>query len=205
MPRRRLVRTNLYPYHITARVHRKAPYPIPIDEVWKILLRRLAQVQKTDDFTLYVVVLMPNHLHMLVQTPNSDLDNIMYKLMKGISLSVLAKARLINSLWGSRYNWNLITTNQYYYNVYKYVLRNPLKAGLANDYRKYPYILGSFNNLFEQIKTEEFLNMDRITHDQWINQEFNPRHDEIIKRGFRKRRFEYPKTTPEHDLPGLLA
>lgn len=193
MPRGRLIRTNSYPYHITARVHRRHPFPIPLKEAWRIFIKQLRVIQEADNFTLFAFVLMPNHFHLIIQTPESNIDRVMYKLMKQSARKILSRAGLIDSLWGKRYHWSVVSNNNYYQNVYKYVLRNPVQAKLVNSYLDYPYSLHPhMESPPNKLKIDVMIEGHKEVLRQWIDESFRQEDYELINSGVRKRVFRYP-------------
>ncbi|OFZ17863.1 MAG: hypothetical protein A2Z20_05800 [Bdellovibrionales bacterium RBG_16_40_8] len=84
-------------------------------------------------------VLMPNHFHLLAQTPEANLSDAMRYFMCSTSKAINVRAHKINQNHGSRYFRCLIKKEIYFQNVYKYVYRNPVTAGLSKTVEAYRY------------------------------------------------------------------
>ncbi|MDD0852559.1 transposase [Halobacteriovorax sp. GB3] len=195
MTRTTTIRTSKYPYHIVNRCHRKAPFPIPLNDVWNLFIYELEKVQKEENLTIYAFVLMPNHFHLLCQTPKSNIDKVMYKLMKRLTYKIQIKAEIINSIFGGRYKSSLVRDQNYYYNVYKYVLQNPLRAKLSHDFLKYPFLLCSEKANKTAVKITKFVDCTS-REDQfssWINTSFCENDHLLIQKAMKKRIYQYPK------------
>ena len=77
MGRRNLIRTNLFPYHIVSRVRNKDWYDLPIHRVWKIYMDSFKDSIQRHPVNILAFVLMNNHFHLLIQTPDSNINQFM--------------------------------------------------------------------------------------------------------------------------------
>ena len=84
-------------------------------------------------------VLMSNHYHLLLITPNADIDKFMSILNTSISREIRFRTGRINRIFGDRYKWKLINCDKYYQNVIRSVFQNPLKAKISKRCEDYPY------------------------------------------------------------------
>lgn len=139
MSRRKLVRTNLYPYHITTRTNNKEWFDIPLDDVWRMSLHSLKHANNVYKVDIIAFVLMQNHYHLIIKTPESNIDLFMYEFNKRLSLLIRTKSKRINYVFGGRYKWSLIRSQTYLYNCYRYVYQNPVRAGITKRCENYPY------------------------------------------------------------------
>src|SRR5690554_1656328 len=113
MPRKRLIRSSRCPYHVVTRSHNKEWFPLEIRLVWEICLDSLARAHKRHPIELISFVLMSNHYHLMLRTPDENLDKVMYEFNKYISLEIRKRAGKINQVFGGRYKWCLIQSNRY--------------------------------------------------------------------------------------------
>ncbi len=166
MPRRNLIRTKLFPYHVTTRSNNKEWFYIPIDEVWRYCRELLKEGEKEFKVEIEGFVLMSNHYHMCLFTPEENLDKFMRFFNKGLSEKISRHAGRINRIFGAPYNWTLIRNEQYYYNVLRYIYQNPLRAGVVKRCEDYPYsdvlekvkgkdLIGWFNELICDFDTQQ--------------------------------------------------
>ena len=138
-------------------------------------------------------VLMSNHYHLLLWTPNTDLDRFMYFLNKKFSELIRAKTGRINRIFGDRYHWSVVKDNQHHKIVLKYIYQNPIRASLANKCELY-----KFSSLYYFVKQKQLkVNLytpiygDLSNFLNWINnKEYFP---ESFSRAIRKPIFKYPK------------
>lgn len=139
MPRPLLIRSESHPYHVTARCNNKDFFPLPLDEVWNVMHDEIEYAAKKYLLCVHAFVLMGNHFHLLCHTPRKNLDEIMHSLMRRTSQKIKMKAGQINHLWGGPYNWSLIRSQAHYYQVYRYIYQNPLRANIVTQVEDYPY------------------------------------------------------------------
>ena len=139
MPRKNLIRTDQFPYHIYSRSNNRAFFPLPTNELWEIFTERLYSARKKFSVNIYSFALMSNHYHLLIQTPNADIDKVMHDFSHKLSLEILKRTNSINRIFGGRYKWSLIRGDQHFATVYRYILQNPLRAGLVQKVEQYPY------------------------------------------------------------------
>ncbi len=139
MPRKQLIRTHLFPYHITARSNNKDWFELPMEQVWRICLMAMKKAYAKHPVDIISFVLMNNHYHLIVKTPNCDIDLFMYEFNKNISLHLRFRTERVNKMFGGRYKRCLIQSNRYFANCYRYVYQNPMRAKLVNRCEIYPY------------------------------------------------------------------
>ncbi|MFT6067861.1 MAG: putative transposase [Bacteriovoracaceae bacterium] len=139
MPRKNLVRTSEFPYHVTSRCHNQDWFQIPLDEVWELSLDSFKEAHKMIPINLVSYVLMGNHYHMIIKTPDSNLDLFMREFNRRLTLKIQKRGKIINQIFGGRYKWCLISVNNYFINCYRYVYQNPVRAGIVQKCEEYPY------------------------------------------------------------------
>jgi putative transposase len=139
MPRKRFYPTDRYPYHVTARSHNKEWFEIPMETSWEIFSRYLYFATLAFGIRIHAFVLMNNHFHMLVTTPNANLDQAMAYVLREVSKTIGIESGKINQIFGGPYHWSLIKNQLYYRHAYKYVYRNPIEAGLTKKVEDYQY------------------------------------------------------------------
>lgn len=139
MPRKKLVRTSQYYYHITTRSNHKEWFTIPLNEVWDISIAAFKKAQREHPASVGQYVLMSNHYHLLIKTPNDDIDKFMYWFNRTFSAYLRKKSGKINRMFGSNYKWSIIYDSFYLQKVVKYIYQNPLRAGLVTKCEEYPF------------------------------------------------------------------
>ncbi len=202
MPRKAIERSRDHYYHITARSNNREYFFLSLDEVWEVMNLRLESLQKEHGIRIAAFVLMNNHFHMLVLTPNLDIDRLMYFFMKWVTLDIQKRSKRINKIFGGRYKGSMIDSYEYLMNVYKYIYRNPIEAKMATRAEAYPYSSLHFKNKIDSRMTfqlERVLAYFAIEQDidrrelEWINQSFSQVESKSIKTGLQKTIFSYEK------------
>ena len=110
-----------------------------MSEVWRICLYCLKKANEKYPVEIISFVLMSNHYHMIVRTPDKNIDLFMYEFNKHLANIILRRSSRVSRVFGSRYKWCLIKSQSYLYNCYRYVYQNPLRAGLVSKCENYPY------------------------------------------------------------------
>ena len=82
---------------------------------------------------------MKNHFHALIYTPKANIDAAMMYIMRQSSLRIGACTNRINKIYGGRYRYTVVTNEKLHATMYKYVFRNPVKAGICERVEEYPY------------------------------------------------------------------
>ena len=139
MPRKPLIRSAHLPYHVTSRSHNKEAFALSTENVWLLALQTFSEAHALHPIELVSFVLMSNHYHMLLYTPRANLDLFMYEFNKRLALKIQSESQNINQVFGGRYKWNLIESNTYFSNCYRYVFQNPVRAGLVYRCEEYRY------------------------------------------------------------------
>jgi putative transposase len=189
MPRPILVRTDLHPYHITSRCQNQEFFPIPLDVVWSIMMEKLELACKENKLAIHAFVLMGNHFHLLCQTPCKNIDEIMHSFLRSTSMSILNRSKLQGHLWAGRYKWSLIDNQSYYYQVYRYIYQNPIRAGIVERVEQYKY---STIHDEPRFPLHSFMGISlggRRGELEWLNEQIKPEHREQIKKGLKKYHF----------------
>ena len=150
MGRKNLIRASHLPYHVTARTNNKEWFEIPLNEVWALAQESLKEAEKIHHVELISFVLMGNHYHMIVVTPDGNLDLYMYEFNKRLALKIQKCTGRINKIFGGRYKWCLIQSNNYFLNCYRYVYQNPIRAGVVDRCEDYPY--STLKSLIKNVK-----------------------------------------------------
>lgn len=99
MPGKPITRSNHNYYHVTARSNNKEFFYISMVNVWEIMTVKLSELQTKHRIKIAAFVLMNNHFHFLVLTPEEDIDRIMYLFMKGVTLEIQRCSGRINKIF----------------------------------------------------------------------------------------------------------
>jgi len=108
-------------------------------DVWKISVQSLSHANSCHPVNLHAFVLTQNHYHLLIDTPNEDIDLFMYEFNKKFSLLLRKKTQLINRMFGGRYKWSIVKNEKSYRYVLRYIFQNPVRAKVCDSILEYPY------------------------------------------------------------------
>lgn len=139
MPRKLLIRDSRLPYHVTARTNGRKDFSVPLSIVWRILCRELALAVEKKGAAVHALVLMPNHFHLLISTPQANLGEVMHLVMTGVAKGINRESREIGHVFGGPYCRAIVNSMLYYAHGYKYVYRNPVVARLCDRVEEYEF------------------------------------------------------------------
>ena len=197
MPRKKRENSHIYPYHVNARCINKDWFKIPIEDVWTIFNNYLYLVKHAYNLDIFNFVLMNNHFHMLLKTPEGNLSQAMNYFMREVSREITRSCGRINQTFGAPYHSSLIKTNHYYLHAYKYVYRNPVEAGLCHLVQDYKYstlsgLLGQ-SPLIIPVSEDETLFSGVEQTLVWLNSEYTDDNKNKIKKALTRTEFTFDK------------
>ena len=198
MPRKNTILQSEFPYFISGRCINKQWFELDLEVMWSIFGDYLTILKYEFNFEIISFVLMSNHFHMLIKTPDANLSEGMNYFMREVSKEISVKTRRINQTFGGPYHWCLLDSYKYFLNSYKYIYRNPVEAGLATTCEGYSYsslsrVLG-FRRLNFPIETDTILFSPDLQIEalSWLN---TGKHDihQHVSIALQKRTFRYRK------------
>lgn len=198
MARKILIRTNEYPYHITARTINKEWFFLGPADTWNIFVRHLSKMKIKFNVRIHAFVMMSNHFHLLVSTPDSNIDKAMHYFMSTTAREIAAKAHRINKIWGARYYRSVITTPEYYAHAFRYLYHNPIRAGIAKNINSYPwstFLQKNAQKLIVQCEGfDAFIPDTQEELSAWINQPTDEIYLESVRKALRRSYFQFSKS-----------
>ena len=188
MPRRKLIRQRQFPYHITTRTNNKDWFQIPQPIVWDVCKESFLYAQKRNIVDLHCFVLMGNHYHMLITTPNSDIDSFMKNFNLQLSKLITKSSGVINHKFSNRYKWTIVSNQSYLLNVYRYIYQNPVRANITQDCFSYPY--SSLHFTKDEAKLLNYKpHLEYSKETSWMELRYGKDFDNIIRKSLRKKEF----------------
>ncbi len=197
MGRTKAILQSEFPYHVSARCINKEWFNIPMKTVWEIMSTELMFLTFAYDVKIHSFVLMQNHFHLLVSTPSANISVAMWHFMGRTSKQLTRSGNRINQTYGGRYFRSVIQGDRYFRYAYKYVYRNPVKAGLADRPENYEFstLYGLLGNDRLVIPTVEdtllFESMDETL--SWLNSKPADNDWDMVRKAMRKRNFAFAK------------
>jgi putative transposase len=198
MPRASLFRTNIFAYHVTVRSNNKDWFYIPQAEVWSIHEKTWKKTFNHYNFLIHSYVLMSNHFHLIISTPNEDLDLIMRYFLTESSRSIQKAAQRINHIYGGRYKWSVLHSSLALAYAYKYVHRNPVRADMCAKVEDYIFnahfsankripLTEGFNQYWSLIPKGEDILLE------WLNTPSSKESEALIAGALRRYNFQFSK------------
>ena len=92
----------------------------------------LTDCRDLSDFRLHAFVLMSNHIHLLIEPRGESLAVIFKRIGTRYAVWYNRKYQRAGHLFQDRFRSECVTNDQYYYTVFRYILQNPMKAGLES-------------------------------------------------------------------------
>jgi len=109
-------------------------------EDFAVLLAHLRELVRTYEVTLYAYTLMANHLHLLLQAPETEALGRPLRWFMTETAKAFHRARgRTGHFWERRYLACLVEDDLYALAALRYVDRNPVRAGLVADPATYPW------------------------------------------------------------------
>jgi len=131
-----------YRYFITIRSHDFTRRFVNDDVVGKALAT-LKIVADKECFSVWAYCFMPDHVHLLVEGLDSHADMRRFVSLFKQKTGYWYRRTYNERLWSSNYYEHVLRDDEATIAAVKYIIRNPVRRGLAEDYDNYPYS-GSF-------------------------------------------------------------
>ncbi|MDY0288964.1 MAG: transposase [Sphaerochaeta sp.] len=91
----------------------------------------------TYDALLLQYVLMDNHYHLLIRLGDQPLSTIIWFLNRNYSVYYNKRYNRTGTIYGDRYKSYIVTESQKFFSTVRYIVRNPVKAGLSSTPAEY--------------------------------------------------------------------
>ena len=124
-------------YLITAVVHQRQPF-FADWRLGRLVVKQLREAQEDGwaDFLTWVV--MPDHVHCLLQLRDRTLAEVMCRIKARSSRAVNLALRRQGRLWQKGYHDRAVRKEEDLKDLARYVILNPVRAGLVTRVHDYP-------------------------------------------------------------------
>jgi REP element-mobilizing transposase RayT len=148
-------------YHITARGMRKERL-FRSNRDRRVFLERMSEALSKYEFVCYAYCLMPNHYHLFMMTPLSNLPDGLHYLNASYANWFRTKYDLAGPVFQGRYKSMLVDADNYALAVSAYIHLNPVRAHLARSPEDYEWssfqdYTGSRRSIFPRLDTSFIL------------------------------------------------
>jgi putative transposase len=146
-------------YHVTSRGNARAK--VFTDESdYRMFLDILGFVVKRFNWICHAYCLMGNHYHLLVETPDANLSRGMRQLNGIYTQKFNWKRHKTGHLFQGRYKAILVHRDEYLLELARYMMLNPVRAGLVEDPDDYTW--SSYRAVVGQAQVPDFLTTEGI-------------------------------------------
>lgn len=146
-------------YHIISRGNRKELIFI-VENDYKNFLKFLARTVKKYSLVCYSYCLMPNHYHLLIETPKGNISESMHYLNGLYAQKFNSNHEKIGHVFHGRFKSILVEKNSYFRSLCRYIVRNPIRANLVKKPELYRW--SSYPAIAGYSPPESFLAIDKV-------------------------------------------
>lgn len=125
-------------YHVISRGNNKNNIFLD-DKDYHVFLKQILEVKSEKDFLLYAYCIMPNHFHLLIESIEKPLSNIMQKLLTLYAIYFKSRHYRTGHVFQGRYKAKICDKEDYLFKLMQYIHVNPLRAGITKDLNNYKW------------------------------------------------------------------
>jgi len=119
-------------YHVTFRGNNRQDIFVDVRDRRK-LMEKLEEAADTHQVRIYLFCLMSNHVHLLIETPNANLNRFMASLLTSYTLYFNIKNQRSGHLFQGRYGAQVVAGDQYLLRLSRYIHLNPVRTEFWKD------------------------------------------------------------------------
>ena len=142
MPRQARKKSISNIYHAMLRgINRQVVFNCDADKYH--FMKVLQECKEVSGFKLHAFCLMSNHIHLLIEPAEEPLEIIFKRIGSRYAVWYNRKYQRAGHLFQDRFRSENVETDQYYMTVLRYILQNPMKAGMESkpgNYRWSSYL-----------------------------------------------------------------
>lgn len=126
-------------YHIVARASRHEMI-FDRDDIKRLFLRTVERAKEKYDFVLENFCIMGNHYHFILKPGKHECLSDIMRWIMGVFAQAFNKIfGYWGHVWGDRFRSTVINCRTVFLRVKAYIEENPVKAGLVEDPRDWPW------------------------------------------------------------------
>lgn len=146
-------------YHVTSRGNdRKRIFLSETD--YNKFLEYIKTAKDKYKFYLYAYCLMSNHYHLLLETTQPNISNLMQYINTSYTTYCNIKRNKCGHLFQGRYKSILVDKDSYFLELTRYIHLNPIRAKMADKPEKYKW--SSFNSYLDK-KVDDYIDKTEIS------------------------------------------
>jgi REP element-mobilizing transposase RayT len=109
------------------------------DDDYRLYIRLLATVTRRQGWHLLCYCLMPNHVHLMIETPETNLGNGMQWLHSRYALAFNERYHRMGHVFEDRFKSPPVTTDEAFVRLTGYIAVNPVAARLCKRAQDWPW------------------------------------------------------------------
>ena len=109
------------------------------EEDYAYFIKLLDRFKAPCDYKLLAYCLMGNHVHLMIQEGNESIGNVFKHIGSAFVYWYNMKYERIGHLFQDRFRSEPVEDEAYFLTVFRYILMNPVNAGLCHRPEDYPY------------------------------------------------------------------
>ena len=125
-------------YHVTARGNERRKIFFTQRDFEKFK-EYLMGGQKKYGYILHSYVLMTNHYHLIIETPEGNLSRVMHNLNSSYTAYINTKRKRSGHLFQGRYKAIVVDKDNYLLELSRYLHLNPVRAKMVEKPEEYPH------------------------------------------------------------------
>lgn len=173
MPRRVRITEPGY-YHVISRGVEKRNVYLE-DRDYDMFLDILVEIFKKYGVTLHSYCLMTNHYHLLLETTEHNISDVMRRINSLYSIYFNKKYERVGHLWQGRFHSYYLYDDTHFWVVTKYIERNPIKARMVRDVSEYKqqsfFQWKNKQSYYSLIKESKIFDMTLSEYESYISSE----------------------------------
>jgi REP element-mobilizing transposase RayT len=146
-------------FHITSRGNRQQAIAFD-DHDRRALLGILGATVSRQSWRCHAFCLMPNHIHLVIETPKPNLSAGMQLLCGKYGQRLNLRHGLTGHLFQGRFHSRLVESDAHFLELARYVVLNPTRAGLCPDPVRWPW--SSLSAALGRAPAPRFLSIERV-------------------------------------------
>jgi putative transposase len=146
-------------FHVGARGNNKRSIFLNDDDRKRFLVL-VGKVARKYAWSIYAYCLMGNHYHLVLRLAEAGLSRGMCELNTAYAVGFNARHQRINHLFGRRFWSEHINTEAYLFEAIRYVIQNPVRAGLCGSCEEWPW--SSYRATIGLARAHPFLAVDDV-------------------------------------------
>ena len=151
------------------------------EEDFRVFLGVLAKFKSISQYELFSYCLMENHVHLLIRPNTETLDKVFRRIGASFVYWYNMKYDRVGHLFQDRFRSEPVETDAYFLGALRYILRNPVKAGLCVSPEEYPYSSAKEYILGQSGISDTSIAMELVDRDALITFFHEKNQDEFLE------------------------